>query len=82
MTAPLFLYSATVSYRTPSGRRVLYGSVVAAPNRSECAARLRRRLSDEMRYGRRRIAAVLDDFSVVRFGRQIAARRRAALRRS
>lgn len=74
MTMPKPLYSATMSYRTPSGRRVLYGSVVAATDPAECATELRIRLENEARYGRRRISRILNDFRAVFFGTQIAKR--------
>lgn len=77
MSKPKRLYSGTVSYRTPAGRRVLYGSVVAANNLAECAEQLRERLANEVRYGRRRVDVILDDFSAVFFAMQVR-RRRAA----
>lgn len=67
---PLPLYAATISYRTPAGRRVLYGGVVAAVDEAECSVRLRLRLRKEEQYGRRRIAAVLDDLSARMFAMQ------------
>lgn len=74
MSNPKTLYAATVSYRTPGGRRVLYGTVVAARNLAECAEKLRLRLRDEEKYGRRRIAKILDDFFAISFGTQIQKR--------
>ena len=71
------LYSATVSYRTPSGRRVLYGAVVAANSMVECENKLRLRLQGEERFGRRRIGNILDDFSALFFAMQIPARKTA-----
>lgn len=63
MTAPKPLFYATISYRTPAGRKVLYGSVTAAENPADCKQKLRRRLENEARFGRRRIGVVLEDFS-------------------
>lgn len=74
MSNPKPLYCATVSYRTPAGRRVLYGTVVAADDLAECAKELRLRLVDEMRYGRRRIAVILNDFSALFIALQISRR--------
>jgi hypothetical protein len=71
MTVPRPVYSATVSYRTPAGRRVLYGDLVAASDLTECANELRIRLGNEMKYGRRRVATILDDFSATFISMQI-----------
>ena len=72
MTDRKRLYSATVSYRTPGGRRVLYGAVVAARNLTECAQELHLRLASDARHGRRRIAEVLTDFSADFIAMQIS----------
>ena len=77
MTPPKPLYNATMSYRTPAGRRVLYGGVVAAMDPTECAGKLRTMLENEARYGRRRIASILDDFRANFFAMQITRRRNA-----
>lgn len=77
MAKPQRLYSATISYRTPARRRVLYGTVVAARNRSECERRLRERLVSEAQHGRRRIAMILDDFHGIFFATQVASRNMA-----
>ena len=75
VSKPKPLYSATISYRTPAGRRVLYGTVVAANNPVECENKLRLRLQAEERYGRRRIVNILDDFSALFFAMQTPVRR-------
>jgi len=62
---PLPLYAATISYRTPAGRRVLYGDVVAARDEAECSTKLRERLKKEELYGRRRIGVILEDFRAI-----------------
>jgi hypothetical protein len=62
-TQPKPLYDATISYRTPAGRRVLFGSMIPCTDMLECRAELERRLDNEVRFGRRRLASVLDDFS-------------------
>lgn len=81
MTRPKRLYSATISYRTPARRRVLYGTIVAARNRLDCESRLRARLAQEAKYGRRRVATVLDDFHFVLFAMQIVSGRSRRRRR-
>lgn len=81
MTRPKRLYSATISYRTPARRRVLYGTIVAARNRLDCESRLRARLAQEAKYGRRRVATVLDDFHFVLFAMQIVPGRSRRRRR-
>lgn len=63
MAKPKPLWDATISYRTPSGRRVLFGAMVAADSMADCEVELRARLAGESAYGRRKIAAILDDFS-------------------
>lgn len=68
---PKPVYSATVSYRTPAGRRVLYGSLVAANGMTDCATQLRTRLENEERYGRRRISTILSDFSALFIAMQV-----------
>lgn len=80
MSKPLPLHSGTISYRTPAGRRVLCGHVVAAPDAATCERRLRERITTEQRVGRRRIACFLDDFHSIAFATQVAtpARRVAA----
>jgi hypothetical protein len=72
MSKPLPLHSATISYRTPAGRRVLCGDVVAAPDAATCEERLRERIMSQQRFGRRRIDCFLDDFRSVAFATQIA----------
>lgn len=79
MNKPTKLYNATISYRTPSGRRVLYGTVVAARNSTQCEGRLRERLESEARFGRRRIGAMLNDFQAIPFSTQIIRRRQKRL---
>lgn len=72
MSTPLPLHGATISYRTPAGRRVLCGAVVAAPDAETCELKLRERIMDEQRFGRRRIGRFLGDFRTVVFATQIA----------
>ena len=77
MINPKPLYFATVSYRTPSGRRVLYGAIVAANSTVECENELRLRLQGEERFGKRRVGNILDDFCALFFAIQIPARKTA-----
>lgn len=65
------LYNATISYRTPAGRKVLYGGVVAAHDALECQSRLIDRLKSEERFGRRKISEIIYDFNGVVFSNQI-----------
>jgi len=65
------LHSATISYRTPSGRRVLFGSIIASDTLRECREELCSRLHKEQQYGRRRIGEILTDFDAVPLGFQI-----------
>ena len=76
MTAPVPkpLYSATISYRTPAGRRVLFGSIIASETIAECKEELLYRLRNAEKFGRRRIGEILDDFATVSLGKQIATR--------
>lgn len=76
MTEPKPLFDATVSYRTPSGRRVLYGSMIPVTSMNQCREELHLRLMNEVRFGRRRVAAVLDDFDARYITMQIDTRSR------
>lgn len=71
MTEPKPLYDATISYRTPSGRRVLYGSMIAVTDMGQCREELEHRLMNEVSYGRRRVATILDDFKATYITMQI-----------
>lgn len=74
MTKPKPLHAATISYRTPAGRRVIFGSIIASKTLARCKEELCNRLRNEERYGRRRIGEILDDFSTFPIGMQIATR--------
>lgn len=63
MTQPKPIYDAAISYRTPSGRKVRYGSLVAAETLTDCETELRARLDNEQRFGRRKIASIIGEFS-------------------
>jgi hypothetical protein len=68
------LYSASISYRTPAGRRVMFGSIIASESILECKEELCRRLQNKERFGRRRIRSILDDFNAISIGKQIPTR--------
>lgn len=57
------IYEAAISYRTPSGRKVRFHDKVAAETLTECEEELRHRLSNAMKFGRRRIATIEGEFS-------------------
>lgn len=63
MIKPKPLYDAALSYRTPSGRKVRYGSMIAADCLSDCYAELIRRLGNDCRFGRRKVSHVIGEFS-------------------
>ena len=63
MTKPKPIYDAAISYRTPSGRKVRFGSLVAADCLDDCEEELRARLMNEQRFGRRKIAEIIGEFS-------------------
>ncbi len=71
MSIPLPFHSTTISCRTPAGRRVLCGDVIAAPDAATCEERLRERIMSQERFGRRRIDYFLDDFQSVAFATQL-----------
>ena len=71
---PKPIYDAALTYRTPSGRRVRYGHLVAAETLSECEDLLRGRLSNDVRFGRRRVADIIGEFSASFVTMQIATR--------
>tara|TARA_B100000378_G_scaffold40375_1_gene30180 strand:- start:10446 stop:10679 length:234 start_codon:yes stop_codon:yes gene_type:complete len=77
VTAPKPLHYATISYRTPARRRVLFSGVIASRTIEGCREKLCERLRNEERYGRRRIGEILDDFSALSLGSQISKRRLA-----
>jgi hypothetical protein len=74
MAKPKPIYDAALTYRTPSGRRVRYGRLVAAETLSECEDLLRGRLSNDVRFGRRRVADIVGEFSASFVTMQIATR--------
>lgn len=74
MTKPKPLHSATISYRTPAGRRVIFSGIIASNTLAQCKEELCHRLRNEDRYGQRRIGKMLDDFSAVPIGMQIGTR--------
>lgn len=79
MSVPKPLYSATISYRTPAGRRVLFGGIIASDTVSECKEELVWRLRNAEKFGRRRIGEILGDFETISLGTQIATRPPRAL---
>ena len=58
MTKPKDLYDTEIVYRTPSGK-LAYFSKVLAGTLEECDAEIRRVLSNEQRYGKRRVASIV-----------------------
>lgn len=73
MNRPKPLYYATISYRTRSGRKVLYSrNAIAGDTLAEVEERLRGYLDNEHLFGRRKVATVLDDFHATYIGHQIA----------
>lgn len=70
-TSPKPLHYATISYRTPARRRVVFSSVIASDTLRECREELCSRLHKEQQYGRRRIGEILTDFDAVPLGFQI-----------
>ena len=71
---PKPIYDAAISYRTPSGRKVRFGALVAAETLSDCEEQLRGRLDNATRFGRRKVASVLGEFSATFVTMQIATR--------
>ena len=61
--APKPLYDAAISYRTPSGRKVRFGSMIAADCLDDCEAEIIARLDNAVRFGRRKVAIVIGEFS-------------------
>jgi len=76
-TPPKPLHYATISYRTPARRRVIFSSVIASNTLAGCREKLCERLRNEETYGRRRIGEILDDFNALSLGLQISKRRLA-----
>lgn len=74
MTKPKPIYDAAITYRTPAGRRVRYGQLVAAETLSDCEALLRGRLDNAVRFGRRRVGQIVGEFSASFVTMQIATR--------
>lgn len=74
MTVPKPIYDAAISYRTPAGRKVRFGALVAANTLSDCEEILRGRLDNAVRFGRRRVATVIGEFSASFVTMQIATR--------
>jgi len=74
MTTPKPLFDATISYYTPSGRKVLYGAMIAANSADECFPLLLDRLNGEINFGRRRCARIANDFAARFITMQIATR--------
>ncbi len=68
------IYDASVSYWTPSGKKVLYGCLVAAETESDCMTQLLGRLDNAVRFGRRRIGRIGNDFKFTYVTHQIETR--------
>lgn len=68
------IYDAAITYKTPSGKRVRFHDKVAADTLMECETELRYRLANAQRFGRRRIAIVVGEFSATFITIQIATR--------
>ena len=60
---PKPIYDAAISYRTPGGRKVRFGSLVAADCLADCEAELIARLRGAERFGRRKVAVIIGEFS-------------------
>lgn len=71
MTEPKAIYWAGVTYKTPSGRKVYFAQNIAGDNLQEIESELRHRLESEVKYGRRKVAEVLNDFSAQYITQQI-----------
>lgn len=71
MTEPKPIYWAGVTYRTPSGRKVYFAENIAGTDMEEIETELRHRLESEVKYGRRKVAEVLNDFSAKYITHQI-----------
>lgn len=63
MNKPKPLYDVALTYLTPAGRRVRFGSMIAANTLAECEEELHHRLNNAVRFGRRKVAAVVGEFS-------------------
>ena len=74
--APKPLYDAAISYRTPSGRKVRFGSMIAAECLDECETELRARLANQVLFGRRKVAKIIGEFSASFITMQIDTRRK------
>lgn len=71
MNKPNPIYDAAITYRTPSGKRVRFHDKIAAPTLDECETELRHRLANAARYGRRKVASVVGEFSATFITMQI-----------
>lgn len=74
MAAPKPIYDAAITYRTPAGRRIRFFDKVAAETLTACEEELRRRLASEAKFGRRRVAEVIGEFSATFITMQIGNR--------
>lgn len=57
------IYDCGISYRTPSGRKARFYALIAASTLAECEELLRGRLDNACRFGRRKAAKVIGEFS-------------------
>jgi hypothetical protein len=60
---PKPIYDAAISYRTPSGRKVRFGSLIAADSLADCETELLARLRNAERFNRRKVAKIIGEFS-------------------
>lgn len=67
------IYDACVSYRTPSGRKVRFCSNIAAASLTECEEELLHRLHNADKFGRRKVASVVGEFTATFITMQIGA---------
>ena len=65
------IYDAAISYRTPSGRKVRFHDLVAAGTLEECEEELRHRLLNADKFGRRKVASIIGEFSATFVTHQI-----------
>ena len=73
---PKPIYDAVISYRTPSGRKVRFGSLIAADTLADCETELLARLRNAERFERRKVAKIIGEFSASFVTMQIAKRNR------
>jgi hypothetical protein len=62
---PKPIYDAAISYRTPSGRKVRFGSLIAADCLGDCEIELIARLRNAERFDRRKVASIIGEFSAI-----------------